>query len=224
MRYQFSPNYKVVAKVDGVASIQALSDEVGVYAASPEFARKHCGPIVLNLLKCVPEWYYEKARVLGLYPNIDARIHRLYPGNYPAYPGWHCDGEYRETYFSQPDMDKVPVHSHLTATISSHEDGVSNTEFLMDPFDCEVGGVDSENKFWGQIDKAVNTHERDVQMIPDGNLTCFDSWTLHRCTPARIRGWRLFFRMSMWHRPYLGDEGKLSRQEQVYLLREGDGW
>lgn len=224
MQYDFSPNYKVVAEVSRTASIQALSDEIGVYAASPEFVRKRCGPLVLNLLERVPDWYYEKARDLGLLPNIDVRIHRLYPGNYPAYPGWHCDGEYRETYFSQPEMNKIAVHNHLTATISSHESGISNTEFLMEPFSCEVGSVDSENRFWGQIDKAVSADMREVEVIPDGCLTCFDSWTLHRCAPARLRGWRLFFRMSMWHRQYLDGEGKCSRQEQVYLMSNGDGW
>ncbi len=90
------------------------------------------------LLDLVPDWYYEKAEQLKLYPNCDVRIHRLYPGDFPAYPGWHCDGEYRETYFSQPDLDRINVHYHITATASSHSCGVSNTQFLNEPFKCTI--------------------------------------------------------------------------------------
>lgn len=53
---------------------------------------------------------------------------------------------------------------------------------------------------------------------------CFDSWTLHRCMPAKIRGWRLFFRMAMWHKPNLGDGGMITKQEQVYKLAEAGNW
>lgn len=53
---------------------------------------------------------------------------------------------------------------------------------------------------------------------------CFDSWTLHRAMPTKIRGWRLFFRMAMWHKPNLGEDGMISKQEQVYKLVEGSGW
>jgi hypothetical protein len=223
VRYQFAPNFKVIAEVPGHASIQDLGAEQGVYAASPAFVRKHCGPIAKRLLDAVPEEYFNTARKLGLWPNVDVRIHRLYPGNFPAYPGWHCDGEYRETYFSQPDMYKIPVHNHLTATVSSHINGVSNTEFLCNSLEVEIESADMDNRFWRQVHAHVNCGSP-TQMIPDGELVQFDSWTLHRCTAAKIRGWRLFFRMSMWHKPYLGEEGMLSKQEQVYLVTQGEGW
>lgn len=224
MRYSFKPNLKIVGAFYGKASVQDLSEEVGVYSASPEFVREHCGPIAKSMLDAVPQWYYEEARELGLYPNVDVRIHRLYPGNFPAYPGWHCDGEYRETYFAQPDMHKIKVHHHLTGTVSTEDVGISCTEFLIEPVECDIAGSDSENTFWGQVDASVNEKVRRFCFIPDGNLALFDSWTLHRCAPARSRGWRLFFRMSMWHKPYLGREGKISKQEQVYLVKEGVGW
>lgn len=223
--YLFKPQYSIVENFAGVAKISDLEKEVGVYSATPEFVKEHCGKIAISILDCVPDWYFDKARELGLYPNCDVRIHRLYPGDFPAYPGWHCDGEFRETYFSQPDLDKINVHHHLTATVSSHEDGVSNTQFLDEEFACDVEDVNSEHTLWGQVDVKLR-QKKDIKTfnIDDGNLVLFDARTLHRCTATRVRGWRLFFRMSMWHKANLGDGGMITKQEQVYKLTEGSGW
>lgn len=223
--YRFNPVCSVVARVKGLATIAELQDEQGVYSASPEFIRRHGGPLAQSLLDSVPPWYYQEADRLGLFPNCDVRIHRLYPGDFPAYPGWHCDGEFRETYFSQPDMDRIQVHKHLICTISTHDDGVSNTQFLMAPFTAEVDDGCTDVTLWGQVHNQVERQRhRSVWDTSDGELVCFDSWTLHRCMPAKIRGWRLFFRMSMWHKPNLGQGGMLTKQEQVYRLSEGGGW
>jgi hypothetical protein len=223
--YTFKPNFSVVHEVQPVWSIAALEKEQGVYSATPAFVRAHCGEIGNLLLSQVPdEWYAETER-LKLYPNCDIRIHRLYPGDFPAYPGWHCDGEFRETYFSQPDLERIFVSHHLTAHVSSHQGGISRTQFLAQPFTCTIQDPCSEHTLWGQVDAALEkVQERQLFDVQDGQMVRFDSWTLHRCMPARIRGWRLFFRMSGWHRRNLGDGGMLSRQEQVYKMVEGSGW
>lgn len=226
MRYVFEPNYKIITDLGGMASVSELEREVGVYSATPQFVRKNCGPIANRILDHVPADYYAEAKSLGLYPNCDVRIHRLYPGDYPAYPGWHCDGEYRETYFSQPDLDKIKVGHHLVCTVSSHPNGVSNTQFLDDKFEFESDLVPtSDNTLWGQVHKALADY-KDLWTWNsfDGQLIQFDPRTLHRTMPAKIRGWRLFFRMSMWHKPNLGDGGMITKQEQVYKLVEGSGW
>jgi hypothetical protein len=223
--YVFNPAFSVIAERPGVAAIGELEREQGVYSATPDFVRAYCGPIAKALLELVPDSYYARARELGLSPNIDVRIHRLYPGDFPAYPGWHCDGEYRETYFSQPDLERIKVSEHLCCTVSSAPNGVSNCQFLTDPFACDVGEVSQEHTLWGQVDAAIRAgHERATWGSKDGQMVAFDSWSLHRAMPAKIRGWRLFFRMSMWHRPNLGGGGMLTRQEQVYKLAEGSGW
>lgn len=223
--YSFEPNFEIIKIFPGQASIEQLEREQGVYSATPEFVIKHCGPLAKKLLNTVPQEYYQEAKRLGLYPNIDIRIHRLYRGDYPAYPGWHCDGEYRETYFSQPDLDKIKVSKHLIATISSHPEGVSNCQFLSERFEYEPKQVDSEHTLWGQVhSKLEQKPNKKVFDSQDGQLILFDSWSLHRVMPARIRGWRLFFRMSMWHRKNLGNGGMLTKQEQVYKLVEGSGW
>lgn len=222
--HNFVPNWSVAAKCAGHVSIADLEGERGMYSASPEFVRRHGGPLAASVLDLVPDWYYAEAESLKLWPNVDIRIHRLYPGDYPAYPGWHCDGEWRETYFSQPDLDRIKVHKHLTLTLSTHAGGVSNTQFLDEPFTATTDDS-TDVALWGQVHAQVEQKQvKRVADSRDGELICFDAMTLHRCMPARIRGWRLFFRMSMWHKPNLGEGGKLTKQEQVYKLSEGGGW
>ena len=230
MRLQFNANAKMIARVQGTYSIAELEREQGVYAATPEFVRKHAGAIANSILDKIPEQYFDEAKKRGLYPNVDVRVHRLYPGNYPAYPGWHCDAQYRETYFSQPKPQHTAVSEHLVCTVSSAEGGVSHTRFLDEPEGIEIeldhgaGTPEDGTAFWTRVDEQVRAEEPKEREVPDGDLTRFDCWTLHRCTPARIRGWRLFFRMAMWYRPHLG-EGQISRQEMIYVSGEGGtGW
>lgn len=224
--YNFKPNFEVIESFDGKASIIDLEKEVGVYSATPEFVMEHCGDIAKTILSKIPDWYYNEAANLGLFPNCDVRVHRLYPGDFPAYPGWHCDGEYRETYFDQPDMFKIQVHKHLIATVSSHESGVSNFQFLDEELKIETDQkFDYEHTLWGFVDKELDKkRSKRLYDSKDGEITLFDSWSLHRTMPAKIRGWRLFFRMSMWHKPNLDNGGKITKQEQVYKIYEGTGW
>jgi hypothetical protein len=222
----FTPDLSVVGRFPATEPIGALADEIGVHSASPQFVRAHCGPVANGILDQVPAAFYDEADSLGLLPNIDVRVHRLYPGDFPAYPGWHCDGEYRETYRSQPDLTKVAPHHHLVGTVSSEPEGVSLTEFVTAPFTAHLTGEpDADATLWGQVHAAVQSSpEVEVTRGADGHLFQFSSMTLHRATPAQVRGWRLFFRMSMWHKGYLGDGGRISRQEQVYQVVEGRGW
>jgi hypothetical protein len=223
--YDFAPAFEILSSHQSHYPIADLERERGVYSATPTFVRAHCGDIACHLLASVPDAYYAEAERLHLFPNCDVRIHRLYPGDVPAYPGWHCDGEYRGTYFSQPDLDRIKVSKHITAHVSSCADGVSCTQFLNEPFSCEVREQSAEHTLWGQVHAAIERKQaKAVFDIRDGQLVQFDSWSLHRAMPARVRGWRLFFRMSMWHRPNLGEGGMITKQEQVYKLVEGSGW
>ena len=218
----FTPNFAVIAETAGTFSIADMERETGVYSANPEFVRANCGPIANRLLDLIPGAYYDKAERLKLWPNCDVRIHRLYPGDFPAYPGWHCDGEFRETYFAQPDLDRIGVSDHITATVSTGQ--VCSPQFLDEAFCCEVDNA-SDVALWGQVDCALLKRQRRlVWDSRDGQMVQFDCRTLHRAMPALTRGWRLFFRMSMWHKPNLGNGGMVTRQEQVYKLAEFGGW
>lgn len=223
--HTFKPNFQTIARVPGRYKINELEKEIGVYSASSNFVRQHCGPIANSILDSIPSWYYEEADKLKLNVNCDVRIHRLYPGDYPAYPGWHCDGEFRETYFSQPDLDRIKVSKHIIATVSSHEEGVSNPEFLNQIYHFTSSEQNQTHNLWQQVNEAIHK-DNNISIVPthDGEIICFDNWTLHRVCPAKIRGWRLFFRMSMWHKPNLGMEGMLSKQETVYKYIGENGW
>lgn len=195
-----------------------------MYSASPEFVRHHGGPLTLQMLDAIPTDWYAQAAELNLYPNIDVRVHRLYPGDYPAVPGWHCDGEYRETYHSQPDLSHVPLHRHLVGTISSHEEGVSLTEFVAEPVTVDINENHPTDGVWQQVHEHITKVNPRTLTAEDGTLYDFSSFTLHRATPTIHRGWRLFLRASMWHKPYLNGEGTLARQEYVYRVSETKGW
>ena len=218
----FQPNFKCVGNTNPNATIEEFSKETGVYSATPEFVRENCGVIANRILDAVPPDYITRARESGLYPNIDVRVHRLYPGDYPAFPGWHCDGLYRETYFSQPDPERTQVANHIICTVSTGN--VCTPEFLDAGLDWEPPNPpDSDHTLWGQLNAELEASgPHPTWCTRDGMLVGFDSWTIHRVRPAKVRGWRLFFRIAQWYRPNL-EHGKIVRQEQIY--RElGGGW
>jgi len=223
--YSFAPQFKAVATLPPTCTEQALRKEKSMYSATDAFVKKWGGPISNLLLAKVPQWYYDKARALKLYPNIDIRVHHFSadflntPGLelYPAIPGLHCDGEWRETYFSQPDLNKVPVSHHLIATVAT-EKGISNTQFLLDTINFDAKNIAEESTLWEKVDSSLRGNPNlQFAEMPDGELTLFDSRSLHEATSVKSPGGRLFFRCSMWHKPNL-DEGQLSLNEQLYTV------
>ena len=224
--YSFNPNYRIVAKIKGHWSIEDISKEQGMFGATEEFARRHGGKITQTFLDAIPNTFRDDLKKAGLYTNIDVRIHRLYPGMFPAIPGWHCDGVYRETYFSQPDLDRVFVSHHLSTTISSEKEGVSNTRFLNIPIEIDIDGCNQEVGVWQRVHEYINTIPKENLSCwdsKDGQLVQFDNHSLHKSTPCVRHGWRMFLRVSGLHKPNL-TEGQLSKQEQVYVISEEKGW
>lgn len=209
----FVPEVIELGGIPGTATIAELDAETSVYAASPKFVRTNCGPIANKILDAVPQSYYDRMPQ-GMMPNIDVRVHRLNTGEFPAVPGWHCDGQLRETYFSAPDVDRVPIRDTVLATVSTG--AVSNFEYATEPFACNVPQDDGYG-LWAHVNAEIESNNMQKCSSCDGTLYQISVNTLQRCMPARNRGWRLFFRMSMWHNDYLGDEGKISKQQQVYL-------
>lgn len=230
MKYSFNSNHSVVEVTQGHYSIGELEKEQGMYSATPDFCREHGGPVTNHLLDLVPQDYLDEATSRGLYPNIDVRVHRLYPGSFPAYPGWHCDAQFRETYFGQPRVERTELSDHLICTISSDvadKEGISHTEFIDEDIELSIDQYSAEEgePFWGLVNEQMDKiYPVNSSLMQDGELTRFDCWTLHRATPAIKRGWRFFFRVAMWYRPNL-DRGKLSRQEVIYMdMNKRTGW
>jgi hypothetical protein len=217
----FRPEVKILGSFQPTASIDELDAESSVYAASPEFVKANCGPIANSILDAVSGDYMNRCHSLGMLPNIDVRLHRLNRGEYPAVPGWHCDGHLRETYFGAPQTDRIPIRDTILASVSSHEEGVCNFEMLDEPVEMEIEPGQSD--LWAKVHAFVESGDYRRIKSQDGLLYQMSVDTIHRCTPAVRRGWRLLFRMSMWHNGYLGDGGKVARQQQVYIKTE-QGW
>lgn len=221
--YHFEPSLQQVGSFAPTATIEQIAEEVGIYSASPNFIRDNGGPLTNAILDQIPSDWFAEAEDLGLYPNIDVRVHRLYKDDFPAVPGWHCDGEYRKTYHSQPELDKIVMHRHIVGTVSTSPTGVSLTEFVTDPLSVEIDESGNAG-VWEQVHRHIDKVGPTIVEAQDGALYDFGSMTLHRCAPAKERGWRLFLRASMWHKPYLQGEGTIARQEYVYRLSEEKGW
>lgn len=223
--YSFSPKFKVVAKVPPTAAEQDFLKEKSIYSATLDFAKENGGPITHSILKHIPKDYYNIAKKLNLYPNIDIRIHKfekfLLETNdltlYPAIPGLHWDGEWREAFFGQT-KEIIRVSHHLFGTIATST-GISNTRFLMNNIKSfrKTENREYEYELWKEIEKIVSgIRDLKYYQVPDGHLTLFDPLALHEATPAKFPGLRYFFRCSLWSRPNLEDS-KLTLSEQLYI-------
>jgi hypothetical protein len=138
-------------------------------------------------------------------------------GFYPSIPGWHCDDIPRGTKYAQPDLDKRNGGViHFCCLISDHPE-VSNTEYINEQLQIDV---DPAN-VWSSVDRLINSHgARCVEVAKPGEIIRFTQSTLHRATPCKVPGWRLFFRLSITHRKPVN---VLRNQVQVYVP-ENTGW
>lgn len=224
--YQFYPNFAKIDSIPSVISYEDLSNERSMFSATIDFARKNGGPLTHTLLDKIPTEFFEIGKRHHLYPNLDVRVQNYdtsileeCDGDalYPAVPGWHCDGEFRETYFGQPDLLKVPISFHIIATASTTPNQISNTHFLNEPLRARIERATEDYTFWSQVHHQVeNMHPHSISEMKDGEITLFDARTLHTATRVRRSGGRIFFRMSHWHKPNL-EVGKLGKHEQIYL-------
>ena len=217
----FIPEIKVIGDVAPTRTVGELADETSVYAASPDFVRQNCGPIANGILDAVDQSYFDLCKKLGMLPNIDIRVHRLNIGEYPAIPGWHCDGVKRETYHGQPDMDKIRIRDTVLCTVSMGS--ICNPEVATEQLEIAIPQIEDDFKLWKYVDSKI-PHDMTRCTMPDGEITMMGALTLHRVMPAKQRGFRLLFRMSMWHNDYLGDDGRIAKQQQVYLTQNQNGW
>lgn len=229
----FNPSFEDIGYVNPTWDIDTITNETCVYAASPAKVKEVCGPIANEIMNAVPDSWWAKCVKLGMLPNIDVRVHRLNKGEYPAVPGWHCDGALRETYFGQPDPDRVPIRDTILCVVSTAHDGVSNPQMITIPVTVDIEPSDSEDfVYWREVHKQIKPSIPTGRLC-DGEVIRISCDTLHRVMPAHKRGARLLFRMSMWHNDYLGDGGKVAKtqqvyrvidQETIYVTDEGAGW
>lgn len=198
--------------------IGELAVERGIFSSDPEWVLSNATPLTRSITEKLMPFVQH---IDGYHLVVDTRVQRLMPGMYPSIPGWHCDNVPRSDYFAQPDLGKInPNVRHMTLTVSTHIDGVSNTEFLLGHL--PVRHIDPSESVWRQVHERVHLGIHDSQFILDGTVCIFGQDSVHRASPCVRRGWRLFYRLAMMDKPPLGNHH--SNVEQVYILSEKNGW
>lgn len=209
----FEPNYSFVSSFDGTASSETLLSQQGMYAADYEFALAHSIPVTRQMLESIPQWYHQEAESQGGELNVDIRVHKMKAGQYPASPGWHVDAAMRETAF-EDSADKEDVSHSLVGTISTHNQGVSNTVFCNTHIEIDATYEDAVANNCAVLQEKFPENV-DVTRSQDGSWTLFDPYTVHNVERCRHDGVRLFVRVSIWKRPR-GHVPGLTKTEQVY--------
>jgi hypothetical protein len=209
--------------------IATLAAEPSLFSMTIDEVKEHGGVLAreaLNSIFSSPAMVsrINLAKDAGLHEVIDVRVQRLMPGMFPSIPGWHCDAVPRDGYHGQPEFAKIhPDSVHFTCIASTDESGVSATEFALSPFSAVFN---QDTPIWQQLHRQMTRRGWGQKILTDqvrnGQILMFDTLTPHRTMPCTVRGWRMFFRLSMYHAPAL--KGAIANQQQVYLLSEENGW
>jgi hypothetical protein len=215
------PSFEVIGRVSSSFTREELLREPSLYCANPSFLREHGGPVANAIYNSIPRWFFELPENRGLLPNIDIRVHDLRTGDYPAYPGLHCDASQRELTFGGAAADRKTVCNNVICNVSSHPEGVSNTAFLKEELDIRISAGLSDIECWRQVDERLTPLPNGLHLerTRDGDLIRFGTDALHMVQPAVRDGVRVFFRLSMWANRD-GVNGSLAFQDQVYRLVE----
>lgn len=214
MKYVFDNASEVIARVEKEPSITELEAEPMLFSAGLGLAFDNGGPLTRDIICHLPTGQCPKDK----YIVIDTRVHMLMEGMYPAIPGWHGDGFPRQEKGSQPDLKAFdPEVEHFVCLLGSNGRwGTSKTEFYTKPVELDIW----ESRVWQSVDMQMADHRAHRMNVQPGEIVRFNQRTLHRATPCVEAGWRLFFRMSFYHRP---PTNKIRRQTQVYTT-ESQGW
>lgn len=217
----FAP--KITPAGMGALTVEQIAAEPSLHSASPMFVYQHGGALAKRMLAQVSTLYAKeiaKAEKAGLSAIVDVRTQRLMPGMFPSIPGWHCDAVPRNSYHGQPEFGAIiPEAFHVACLLSTGLYGISNTEFVSDPVKIRV--YDDE-KVYKDVHREVERIDPAKRVLQDGEFAFFTPKTIHRAVACHVRGWRIFFRFSMYHKPPLANA--IPNAQQVYILSEANGW
>lgn len=202
---------------------QGLLEEVNLFSCSPLAVKEWGGIHTRNILHQLEEKFHfsiDRCMREGMKPVVDVRIHRLFAEQYPAIPGWHCDHVPRGGYSGQPNFSLCAMHAfNVALIISDHPQGVSNTEFVMQPVRISL---EDQDHVYRELHREVQRIKPLVAPVPDGKFVWFSQRSIHRAAPAARRGVRLFFRYSMMEKPHI--QNVKHSMPHVYQLSEENGW
>ena len=206
------------------ATEQEIMNELMLFQCDPVFAMREGGPLTESITRFIlGSPAYAKCEASAamrggkIRPIVDTRTHMLFPGMYPAIPGWHCDFVPRA--FGQPDLTKlknrvVKAQRYFTVVVSSHPDGVSNPCYLKESITADFS---NEFPVWGQLHFQINAlmdeHPIPMHVQADREIMMFNTSTIHRASIAHNKGWRFFYRMAVVDATAKND---IRKQTQVY--------
>lgn len=139
-------------------------------------------PDTLPLMHCkyVPLWRLDAPQsILDLlegYPHnalVDVKVQDLKIGEHPCIPGWHCDAR-------SLTLDEKPQDYYIIIF-----GNVSYTEFML----TQVTSNTLQHK------KVILPEHPSTTFIKEGIWHRYNSFTFHRCTPAKYNGRRLLVRV-----------------------------
>jgi len=174
-----------------------------LYAYDANKAADHC-PVVCSV------WEYLKA--IGATEGIvDSRVHMLFPGMYPAIPGWHMDEVHRDEHgILRPDLTKPKVHYLLVL-----DQGTGSLPIFGNLQDNSL--IRPGMRYSDLKGKVLPSYQAEPE-----KLYRFEWHDIHRATPAKGKGWRYFLRITLdSERSPLNE---IRTQTQVYLTDENKGW
>ena len=218
--HTFVPKIKTVGQLSH-RTLKEIRDETMLFGADWEYANEVGGPILKEFMKVLSEnetfkYHFENYKSERQNIVIDSRVSMTMPGAYPSLPGWHCDDFNRSERYAQPNPedanDKV---THFMALVGEAQDGNSCTQFITEPLTVKLDRTD----VWHSLDKSINSLPKyKSDFIKNREVIHFNQNAIHRATPTKTPGWRLFVRCSFTHRP---NYNEIRKQVQIYVDRNG---
>lgn len=219
MNFIFPNNVEITPGVWATPTVEQIARERSIQSSTIEWSLRNGSHLVRKMLESVETVRGSYEPPDGHYLVVDARVQRLMPGMYPSIPGWHCDAVPRSDYHAQPDLLAVRDDvRHFAMTLSTGP-SVSECEFVTEPIAVLLNEQDA---IWKQVHRGVERYQPKTTHLRDGDVATFTQTSIHRASPARVRGWRIFLRVATMQHPalHLGT----AHQQQVYLISEENGW
>jgi len=218
--HTFTPNIYTVGELQP-RSLKEIRDETMLFGACWDYAHGYGGAILKEFMRVLSgnpifDEQFRTHEAKGLNIVIDSRVTMTMPGAYPSLPGWHCDDFNRSERYAQPNPEDADDSvTHYMAIVGESEDGNSCTQFVTQPLTVELDRCD----VWHSLDKAVNDMpDCKTRFIKNREVIHFNQNAIHRATPTKTPGWRLFLRCSFTRRP---EHNEIRKQVQIYVDRNG---
>lgn len=212
----YKPTWKVIDQIDALPRAEVFAAETMLYQASPEFAETHGGPLMREFLKKLPSSLLD-GKVI-----VDARIHRLGAGHYPAIPGYHLDWIPRKDKGANPDLSVIPEYEHAMVAF-----GVTSlTEFVSEPITFpdmpDTRAFEYANRYIKNQTETEWGVPVETQHMANGEVWHFTSYDWHRPTPSLDGEWRYLIRASRVAHGTIKNE--IRTQAQVYIPINEASW